>query len=171
MLEAQRGTASTLTPTSTCFGVGQTAQEPTLPQLPHVTMEDKFWLGRVLFYFIFNIFYRLFHSAGFDTIYPQLLWKQSQKLFLRIPKGQGRARVLAEDQHSTHQKEGDEELGNYCLANKCQLLHRYQNKRMKPLVNPQKITRKSASTNIQLLGTDDVNPSSILSMTGLQAQG
>lgn len=92
-------------------------------------------------------------------------------MFLRIPKGQGRAKVLAEDQHSTHQKAGDEELGNYCLANKFQLLHRYLNKRMKPLVKPQKITRKSASTNIQLLGTDDVKPSCILSMTGLQAQG
>lgn len=90
-------------------------------------------------------------------------------MFLKIPKGQGRARALAEDQHSTHQKAGDEELGNYCLANKFQLLHR--NKRVKPLVNPQKITRKSASTNTQLLGTDDVKPSSILSMTGLQARG
>lgn len=39
-------------------------------------------------------------------------------MFLRIPKGQGRARALAEEQHSAHRKAGDEELGNYCLANK-----------------------------------------------------
>lgn len=68
-----RQTARTGIPTSASLlpGVRQVAQE--LTELSQGTTEDNFWLGRCERY-------RLFHSSGFDTFYPQVLWKQARAI-------------------------------------------------------------------------------------------
>ena len=68
-----RQTARTVIPTQPALltAVRQLAQEPA--QLSQVTTEDKYWLGSAERY-------RLFRSAGFHTIYPQVLLKQARAI-------------------------------------------------------------------------------------------
>lgn len=76
MLEAQRDSQHSDTHLNLSWSW---ADSPGANTVTAATCDNR---GQVLIwksYFIL-FFYRLFHSAGCDTIHPQVLWKQSQEL-------------------------------------------------------------------------------------------